>query len=98
MQVTIQYTDSSSLLLAEIVRNAKHSFGENTQVTVGPDSNKASDIIYFGVQQLITSDHLSLIYDSENYNKDLPKFRAQIITKLGEILDQVLIDNETRVR
>lgn len=97
MQVNIQYNDPTALLLAEVVRNAKHMFGDNAQVTVSPDSNKPEDVIYFGIQQMITSDHLSLIYDSVNYNTDLPKFRASIITKLGEILDQVLIDNETRV-
>ena len=97
MQVTIKYNDASALLLAEVVRNAKHAFGENTQVRIAPDSGNPEDVIYFGIQQLITSDHLSLLYDSIAYNKELPKFRASIITKLGEILDQVLIDNETKV-
>ncbi len=97
MQVTIEYTDESALLYAEVARNAKHQFGEHTQVTIRPDSNHPTDVIYFGIQQLITSDHLSLLYDSDNYNKELPKFRANALAKLGELLDQVIIDNESKV-
>lgn len=98
MQVTIEYTDETAFVSAEAEQNAKHLFGEHARVTVKPDSNDPEDIIYFGIQQLITSDQLSLLFDRDKvYNKEVVGLRAGAISKITTLLDQVLIDNESRV-
>ena len=88
MQVTITYTDNQSFTKEEIVRNAQHLHGKTTSVTVMPESSNAHDLIYFGIQQMITHDQLSLIYDKTgNYQKDLKKLRAEVLYKLEELVD-----------
>lgn len=98
MQVTITYTDNQSFTKEEIVRNAQHLHGKTTSVTVMPESSNAHDLIYFGIQQMITHDQLSLIYDKTgNYQKDLKKLRAEVLYKLEELVDSVIVDNEAKV-
>lgn len=98
MLVTIEYTDREALIGSEAEHNAKHLFGEHAKVTVRPDSNEPKDIIYFGIQQLITNEQLALLYDrAASYNKDISQFRNQVIATLTDLLDQVIIDNESRV-
>lgn len=98
MQVTIKYNDSQSFTKEEIVRNAVHNFGKGVQVEVLPESGNAHDMIYFGIQQIITHEQLSLIYDSgPSYQNDLKKLRAELLYKLEEILDTVIVDNEAKV-
>lgn len=97
MKINLEFNDRTSLLISEVIRNAEHLHGENVKVRVSPDSSAPIDIIYFGIQQMITSEQLSLLYDSDNYNKDISVLRATTLSKLGSILDQVIIDNETRV-
>ena len=97
MQVTIKYHDNESLTMEEVVRQAQHHYGKNVAVEVMPESTIAYDLIYFGLQQLTTHEQVSLIYDSgSTYQHDLKKFRAEILFKLEEILDQVLIDTEAK--
>lgn len=98
MQVTITYTDNKSFTKEEIVRNAMHLHGKTADVKVMPESSNAHDLIYFGIQQMITHEQLSLIYDSNGtYQKDLQKLRAEVLYKLQEIVDTVIVDNETKV-
>ncbi len=98
MHVTIKYNDSQSFTKEEIVRNAQHQFGKAVQVEIMPESTNAHDLIYFGIQQIITHEQLSLIYDSgPTYQQDLKKLRAEALYKLTEILDTVIVDNEAKV-
>jgi hypothetical protein len=63
-----------------------------------PESTIAYDLIYFGLQQLLTHEQLSLFYDSGgSYQQDIKKLRSDVIYKIEEIIDQVIIDNESKV-
>lgn len=98
MKVTITYHDSESFTVEEVVKQAIHNYGKQAQIEVMPDSTIAYDHIYFGLQQLITHEQLSLLYDkSANYHGDLEKLRAEILYKVTEIIDQVIVDNESKV-
>jgi hypothetical protein len=98
MKVTITYHDTESFTVEEVVKQAVHNYGKQAHIEVMPDSTIAYDHIYFGLQQLITHEQLSLLYDkSGNYHQELEKLRAQIVFKTTEIIDQVIVDNESKV-
>jgi hypothetical protein len=98
MKVTITYHDNESFTMEEVVKQAVHNYGKAAQVEITPESTMAYDHIYFGLQQLITHEQLSLLYDSgATYQQDLKKLREHIMYKVTEIVDQVLIDNESKV-
>ena len=98
MKVTITYHDSESFTVEEVVKQAVHNYGRLAQVEVMPESTMAYDHIYFGLQQLITHEQLSLLFDKgSSYQQDIRRLRDQIIYKVTEIVDQVIIDNESKV-
>lgn len=98
MQVSIKYADPNALTIEEVVRQAQHVFGKHVKVEVTPDSTMPLDFIYFGIQNLATHRQLSMLYDKgSNYQAELAELRSDILFKLTEIVDQVLIDNESRV-
>jgi len=98
MKVTITYHDNESLTVEEVVRQAVHNYGKQAKIEIMPESTIAYDLVYFGIQQLITHEQLSLIYDSGgSYQVDIKKLRSDILYKLEEIIDQVIIDNESKV-
>jgi hypothetical protein len=98
MKVTITYHDSESFTVEEVVKQAIHNYGKQAHIEVMPDSTIAYDHIYFGLQQLITHEQLSLLYDkSSNYHGDLEKLRGEVLYKVTEIIDQVIVDNESKV-
>lgn len=98
MKVVITYNDNESFTKEEIVRAAVHNYGRAVDVQVTSESGNAHDLIYFGLQQMITHEQLSLVYDKgASYQKDLRKLRAETLYKLEEILDSVIVDNEARV-
>lgn len=98
MKVTITYHDNQAFTVEEIVRQALHNYGQATQVDITPESTMAYDHIYFGLQQLITHEQLGLLYDKDAaYQKDLKELRADVLYKVEEIIDQVIIDNESKV-
>jgi hypothetical protein len=98
MKVTITYHDSESFTVEEVVKQAIHNYGKQAHIEVMPDSTIAYDHIYFGLQQLITHEQLSLLYDkSGNYHGDLEKLRGEVLYKVTEIIDQVIVDNESKV-
>jgi len=58
----------------------------------------AYDHIYFGLQQLITHEQLSLLFDRDNtYQQEIKKLREHVLYKITEIIDQVIVDNESKV-
>jgi hypothetical protein len=98
MKVTITYHDSESFTVEEVVKQAVHNYGRLAQVDVMPDSTMAYDHIYFGLQQLVTHEQLSMLFDKDsNYQQDIKRLRNQIIYKVTEIIDQVIVDNESKV-
>jgi hypothetical protein len=98
MKVTITYHDSESFTVEEVVKQAVHNYGRLAQVEIMPESTMAYDHIYFGLQQLITHEQLSLLFDKgTSYQQDIKRLRDQILYKVTEIVDQVIIDNESKV-
>lgn len=98
MHVKIEYHDDSSITAEEIVRQATHTYGKLAQVSIMPDSLKPHDMIYFALQQIMTHQQLSMLYDSkEAYQVNIKKLRAETLYKIEEILDQVIIDNEEKI-
>lgn len=98
MQVTITYNDSESLTVEEVVKQAVHNYGKMAQVDIRPDSPLAYDYIYFGLQQLVSHEQFSLLFDKDaNYQHDLKKLRERVLYKATEILDQLIVDNESKV-
>jgi hypothetical protein len=98
MQVTITYNDDTAFTVEEIVKQATLNYGKHTQVKVMPDSSNPHDLIYFALQAMLTHKQLSLLYDDKfTYQKELQVLRSDTIYKLGEILDQVIIDNESKI-
>jgi hypothetical protein len=98
MKVTITYHDNESFTIEEVVKQAMHNYGKAAQVEVMPESTMAYDMIYFGLQQLITHEQLSLLFDKDTaYQQDIKKLRDAVLYKVTEIIDQVIIDNESKV-
>jgi hypothetical protein len=98
MKVTITYHDTESFTVEEVVKQAVHNYGRQAQVEIMPESTMAYDHIYFGLQQLVTHEQLSLLFDKgSSYQQDIKKLRENIIYKVTEIIDQVIVDNESKV-
>ena len=98
MKVTITYHDGESFTTEEVVKLAHHNYGKSARVEVVADSPAPHDSIYFALQQMVTPAQLSLLYDNKyTYQKDIKQLRAETLHKLEELLDAVLIDNESKV-
>ena len=98
MKVTITYHDNESFTMEEVVKQAVHNYGKSAKVEVMPESTIAYDLIYFGLQQLLTHEQLSLFYSkSDSYQHDVKELRSDVLYKVQEIIDQVIIDNESKV-
>lgn len=98
MQVIVKYHDRDSFLIEEVIKQAKNNYGAQVSVEIQPDSNTPMDYLYFAIQRLITGDHITLLFDSGSmYKKDLEKLRAEIMYKVGEVVDDVILENEARI-
>lgn len=98
MKITITYHDTEALTVEEVVRQAVHNYGKLANVEIMPESAKPHDLIYFGIQQIITHQQLGLLFDDKlGYQASIQKLRNETLYKLEEILSQVIIDNESRV-
>lgn len=98
MKVVITYHDQESFTVEEVVRQATHNYGSLAQVSISPESTMPYDHIYFGIQQLISHSQLSSLFDSGcDYHNDITKLRESVLYKVTEIIDQVIIDNESKV-
>lgn len=98
MKVTITYHDNESYTVEEVVKQAIHNYGKQAQIEIMPESTLAYDYIYFGLQQLITHEQLSLLFERDaSYQQDIKKLRQEVLYKVTEIIDQVIIDNESKV-
>jgi hypothetical protein len=98
MKITITYHDTEALTAEEVVRLAVHNYGKQATVEIMPESSKPHDLIYFALQQIITHQQLSLLFDDKlGYQSSVQKLRNETLYKVEEILSQVIIDNESRV-
>lgn len=98
MQVIVKYHDNDSFLIEEVIKQAKNNYGSRAYVEVHPDSDTPIDYLYFAIQRLITGRHLSLVYDSgPTYQQDLENLRAETLYKIGEVLNEVIMDTEARI-
>lgn len=98
MKVQLTFYDNDSLSVEEVVRHAANNYGKNVKVDVGPESSMAYDHIYFGLQQLLTHEQLSAFFKNDGcYDQEVLKLRSGVLSKLEEIVNQVIIDNEARI-
>lgn len=98
MKVTITYHDTESFTVEEVVKQAVTNYGKMAKVEVMPESTLAYDHIYFGLQQLMTHEQLSMLFDkNSNYQHEIKKLREQVLYKVTEIIDQLIVDNESKV-
>lgn len=98
MKIKIEYHDSESFVAEEVVKLAQHNYGKQVQVEILPDSSAPHDQIYFALQQILTHRQLSILYDNKDtYQRDIKQLRAEVLQKITEILDTVIIDNESKV-
>lgn len=98
MKVTINYHDNDALTVEEVVRQAQHHYGKNVKVDCMPESTIAYDMLYFGLQQLLTHEQVSMLYDKgSNYQAEIGRLRGDVLYKVTEIIDQVIVDNEDKV-
>jgi len=98
MKVVVKYADIDSLTSEEVVKRNMHLYGPGTEVKVYPSSNDPWELIYFGIQQLITQEQLELLYDSGAlYETKVNELRKSMLVKLDEELNQVIMDNEKKV-
>lgn len=98
MKVTITYYDTDSLTKEEVIRQAKHNYGEHVQVEVMPSSDNPKELIYFAIQQLATYEQLSVLFDAPHrYDSEVEKLRARLKEILNYELEAVIKDNEKKV-
>lgn len=98
MQVTIKYSDDTAFTVEEIVKQAVHTYGKRAVVEVLPDSANPHDLIYFALQCMICHTQLSMLYDDKfGYAKSIQELRSETLYKIGEILDSVIMDNESKL-
>lgn len=101
MKVTITYYDDKSLTVDEVLKRAKDNYGEYIDVDVQPTSNSPLDIIYFGLQQLVTHEQLSILFDNSStetiYKQNLLKLKTEIMASIEKELSLVMRDNEQKI-
>jgi hypothetical protein len=98
IKVSVTFHDNTSLSPDEVVSTLQKLHGKNASIVVSPDSTTPHDLILFGIQQIISTKQFSLIYDdSHNYQTNIKLLRSQTLHKLEELLDEVIIDNESKL-
>ena len=98
MKVVIEYHDSDALTIEEIVKNNKRIHGNTANIKVLPDSYLPHDLIQFALYQMTAAEQVALFFNEDAlYPKKLKEFRASILYKLEEILDDVLLENEEKI-
>lgn len=96
--VTIKYHDDVSLTIEEIVKQATVNYGNMATVEVTASSQLPHDQIYWAIQQIVTHEQISKIFDKScNYNAEISKIKSKLLSDITEILDQVILDNEAKV-
>lgn len=98
MEVNIRYHDNHSLTVEEVVRNAQEALGSRVKVECRPDSHLPDDYLTFALHQLLTHEQISLFFErGVDYNTEVTKLRAKVLSKVAEIADQVILENESKL-
>lgn len=81
----------------EVIRQAKHNYGTGVQVEILPESTTTNDMLHFSLYQMIVHKQLSLLYDTKSaYQQDIRKLREEVLFKVQEALDDVIIEIESK--
>lgn len=98
MNVTLQYSDSSSFTIDEIKAQAERNYGSGVSVKVMPESTRPADLVEFAIGIWITGDQVSYYYDDPHTYKDKMKtLKAELMYRYGEAIDSVIKDNERKL-
>lgn len=98
MKVQIEFHDTTAFTADEIVKQAKRLHGANASVKVFADSTTPHDLILFALQQMITTTQIGYYYnEGAMYPQKLKELRAATLYKLEELLNEVIMDNESKV-
>lgn len=100
MRVKIEFEDNTAFTAKEIEQSYQLAYGKNTKVEVLPHNDSPEAAIYFGIQNLITLDQLDYYYEfyPHLYPEKMKELKMDILDKVSKILDQVILDNENRVK
>lgn len=98
MKVLVEYHDNNTLTIEEIIKNNKRLHGVEANVKVLPESMLPHDLIQFALWQMTAREQTTLFFDEDAlYPKKLKEFRASVLYKLEELLDDVLLENEEKI-
>ena len=99
MKLIVKLHDVDSFTAVEAVRRAKDVLGEYVDVKAYPSTNDPWDIVYFAIQQIITSEQLNCLFDDGAlYPKKMVELKSRILGKLEAELDEVIQDNEHKAK
>ena len=101
MIIRITTKDEEAFTADEIKAVTRQVYGNPVLVEVLPDGDTPKDHIYFGVQQLITSAHLDLVFEHNNdnvYKEKLTELKRGVLANLEKIINQVIVDNEAKLQ
>ena len=98
MKAKITYIDKTAISPEELIMQIKQEYGQLATVEILPDSKDPFHLIYFAVQELITSRQLDSFYDDGPlYPTKLRDLMAEAEELCKAAIVQVVHDNETRV-
>lgn len=99
MRVKVEFEDKSAFTAEEAEKAYKLSFGKDAQVEILPHNNTPEAHLYFALQSMITLDQLENFYEyfPHGYPDKLDVLKKQTLSKVSQILDQVIQDNESRI-
>lgn len=99
MKIQVTYTDNESLTPEEVVENCKLMFGQDAHVSIRPNNSTPTGYLYLGLQLLLTERQVHLFYDEGKYVYDekIVDLKKEVLNSVEEILNQVIIDNESRI-
>lgn len=100
MRVKIEFEDNTAFTAKEIEQSYQLAYGKNSKVEVLPHNDSPEASIYFGIQNLITLDQLDYYYEyyPHLYPTKLKELKIDTLAKISQIFDQVVLDNENRVK
>lgn len=97
-KIRVTYHDNDALTVEEIVKNNKNIHGKTCEIEVFPESMLPHDLISFALWQMTAATQTAYFFnEKELYPKHIKEMRADIMYKLEEILDDVILENEERL-
>ena len=99
MKVTLTFEDTESFTAKEIELNLKHLYGNTASVSIKPTGNSPESHIYFGLQELLTGNQVDSFFEDGQhlYQTRLASTRREILDKVEQILNQLIVDNENKL-